>query len=192
MDDCEWYALTPHDRFIESLRVVAGLSTPSDDSRLALACDLYSQAMFETSLAAQFISLVTAIEALVDRGQQSDAVQAVLRVAENDLFPKLSQLAPSLDDSTLQSIKGRFRDLRQESISQAFRRLAATYGKPAGYDGETPGQFAARVYTLRSKLVHGDAVTDPLPRGPADAARRRHHSWLSCSSAWIHRRMALS
>jgi hypothetical protein len=47
-------ALTPHDRFVESLRLVAGLSTPSDDSRLALACDLYSQAMFETYLHPSF------------------------------------------------------------------------------------------------------------------------------------------
>lgn len=157
-------ASTPHNALLECLRAVVNLSTPSDDSRLALACELYSQALFETSRAAQFISLVTAIESLIERDRQPQAVQDVLKEAETTVIPRLKQLT-AVDDSMLQSVMGRFRDLSRESISQAFRHLATAYGDPAGYGdtAETPGRFAARAYNLRSKLVHGDVVADPLP-----------------------------
>jgi hypothetical protein len=152
------------DRLLDSLQAVASLGAPPDGSQLALACDLYSQAMFETSQAARFISLVTAIEALVKRGRFSQAIREVLRTAEAAALAELEQMKPLPDASTLNSIRGRFRDLQRESITQAFRRLARTYGNSQGYgDSGTPEEFAASVYSLRSRIVHGESVSDSLP-----------------------------
>jgi hypothetical protein len=46
--------------------------------------------------------------------------------------------------------------LKEESIGQAGRRLAAQLGERRYMDGnETPVQFFTRCYTLSSNLVHG-------------------------------------
>lgn len=156
-------ASTPKDKFVTALQDVAHLSPPLDGSRLALACDLYSQALFATSRSAQFVALVTAIESLIKRRPLPSAVRAILKQAEQAVNEELGKLASDGNEALLQTMSGGFHDLRRESISQAFRRLAETYGNPAGYDGVPPAEFAATVYRLRSKVVHGTDVADPLP-----------------------------
>ncbi len=155
--------VTPEDKFSQHFAAVAELVPPLDGSRLALACDLYAQALFETSPSAQFISLVTSVEALTEPEEQRTEIVDILGTLESTLERGLDQLDPPLQGGELDSLRERFRKLKKESISMGFRRLAAEYGDPAGYVGLSAEDFAKKAYTYRSQMVHNGQIPESLP-----------------------------
>jgi hypothetical protein len=68
--------------------------------------------------------------------------------------PDRSDHASALQRREIDSLVGALRKLREESITNAGRRFAATLGDRR-YMEEEPAQFFSRTYDLRSRLVHG-------------------------------------
>ena len=124
-----------------------------DDLRLddltSLAIDLHSAAASVGDTDAQFLMLMFAVEAMIERHPREAPQLAVV----NRLLEILAEL-PDLKDDDRSKLSSALGELRTESISAAGRRLAAGLD-PRRYDGRTAVQFFTHAYGIRSKLVHG-------------------------------------
>lgn len=157
------YEHVPDIRFI-AIRTTASFTTDIDTFRVELqapakpmtrkqqlAAEIFTSHRFDTSPRSRFLTLMTAIEALLDpqeRGAEAQAVVAVLlrTVAES-----------SLNKSTKDSMKGAIEWLRSESIGQSGRRLATALLSGRQYDGKPPAAFFSDIYEIRSGIVHRGA-----------------------------------
>ena len=104
----------------------AGLSfaeklTPAIDGRMALACDLLSQSAFEVSSRAQFVTLITALETLVDR-QPVDRRLAAL--VDKWVAELRSEDLDGLDSAGVKSFEGQLLDLKRQAIGRSVRELS--------------------------------------------------------------------
>lgn len=120
----------------------------SPNAHAALAYDLLSAAATMPSADATLLTLVNAIEALIDQGQQS---VGVLRTVDHLLQEVAASNLPRPERDALAS---RVRELKRESIRQAGLRLVRTLA-PRTYNGMAPDRFFDFVYGLRSNLTHG-------------------------------------
>lgn len=153
---------TTSDRFLENLETVSEYAQSAvNDSRLALACDLYSQALAETSLPARFVALVTAIESLVVQERYAEEICNILSPLSEAV--KLQLKEASVEDAVIRSISGRISGLGTESINSAFGKIARLHGRSEGYRDLGAAEFALYCYGLRSKLVHDGKTKDALP-----------------------------
>jgi hypothetical protein len=107
-----------------------------------LATQLYNQSHFQSSDAARFLTLISAIEALADQMSKPQATVALI-----DRMMEMAAAAGNPDD-----LNNGLGNLKQESIRSACRRLVETSGeKPA--DTHAARAFA-RAYKIRSTLLH--------------------------------------
>jgi hypothetical protein len=140
----------PLDRFLSALRESLAAAQRLTDREL-LALEVYSASKFEHSLRARFLTLITVVEILADRRSRSD--RALELVASFDEAVKGSDLDVNERDQLL----GGLRDLRNESIGGACRRLVA----------DRLGSDAAKEfkswYAARSDLVHAGRTELDLP-----------------------------
>lgn len=118
--------------------------------RDSLSLDLYGASYFEISPHAKFLTLVMAVEALLEPQPRPDPVRA--HVAELIRFTETSAALPQ---NRKESLCGSLRWLLNESIGQAGRRLARERLGTKTYGGLSGPKFFDRVYSLRSNLVHG-------------------------------------
>jgi hypothetical protein len=114
----------------------------------ALAYDLFSASFWQPSEDSRFMMLMMALETMLEAEPRSEATQAHI-----DNLVSLTQSA-DLPETERSSIVGALDSLREESISQAGRRLASTLGERR-YNGRTPMQFFNDCYAIRSGLAHG-------------------------------------
>jgi hypothetical protein len=82
-----------------------------------LACEVYASSFFDIGQRSRFITLVTAVEALLEPSKRPDSAQSLV----NDLVVKTQEAV--VDEATKASVKGSLEWLRYESISQAGRAL---------------------------------------------------------------------
>jgi len=113
-----------------------------------LACEIYASSFFDISQRSRFITLVTAVEALLEPAKRPDSVQALVE----ELTAKALQ-AP-IDKAIKASIEGSLQWLRYESIGQAGRALAQALLPGKTYCGKSASAFFSSCYDLRSKIVH--------------------------------------
>ena len=107
-----------------------------------LAAQLYNQSHFQSSDAARFLTLISAIEALADQRSKPPATVALI-----DRMMEMAAAAGNPDD-----LNNGLGNLKQESIRSACRRLVETSGeKPV--DTHAARTFA-RAYKIRSTLLH--------------------------------------
>ncbi|PKQ33916.1 MAG: hypothetical protein CVT61_13875 [Actinobacteria bacterium HGW-Actinobacteria-11] len=125
-------------------------AVPTERARLAF--DLYSQSSHARGTDARFLTLVSAVEALVAPGE--------VPAEEQEL---LAELARQIENSSViedlgrrAAMANRVRGLRRETVRSAGLRLVQQL-EPRRYAGMTPVKFFDRVYELRSRLSHGDA-----------------------------------
>jgi hypothetical protein len=124
-----------------------GLEVPERD---ALAYDLFAASFFQKGPDARYLMLMAALEALIDPQPRPRA--SIEHVERLIALTRESDLPEREVDSLMGSLKW----LKDESIGQAGKRLAGRLGERRYMDGnETPAQFFARCYALRSHLVHG-------------------------------------
>jgi hypothetical protein len=108
-----------------------------------LAAKLYSQSHFQSSDAARFLTLISAIEALAERQRRVPATVALV-----ESMIEKAATAGDLDESERKSLTDGLGNLKRESISSACRALVRTYcGDPAAED-------FTRMYNIRSELLH--------------------------------------
>jgi hypothetical protein len=108
-----------------------------------LAAQLYSQSHFQSSDAARFLTLISAIEALAERQRRAPATVALVkRMIEK------AATAGDLEESERKSLTDGLGNLKRESISSACRRLVRTHcGDPAV-------ENFTRAYGIRGELLH--------------------------------------
>jgi hypothetical protein len=154
----------------EQLLEAIGLAVERD-ARMSrterLAFDIYSASFRESAADARLVTLMMAVETLLDRQSRSDA--AIGHVDKLIAFTQQSDLPPGEIESLLSGLK----DFRKESISSAGRRAAKALGRRY-YMRESPAGFFTACYKIRSKLVHG-AIPRPSQNEVSARAEALRH-----------------
>jgi len=130
--------------YTEAIKVMSGF-TPKEE----LALELYHSSFFETSMRTRFLTLVIAVEALLepaDRGQAAKShVHSMIKATKNNLV---------LSPAERQSILGSLSWLRKDSISKTARDYVEQKLGSRKYHGMPAKDFFTVCYNLRSTLVH--------------------------------------
>ena len=129
---------------------------PTDKQEVAF--ELFGAAQFEPSPRSRFLTLVMAIEALLqpaDRDQEvQDHVQSLIDQTEQSKLPE--------NEKT--SLSGSLKWLFKDSIRRTGKLLAEELLAGNEYGGRTPGSFFSYCYDLRCQLVHKGAIADDTVR----------------------------
>ena len=139
--------------FVEHMRQT--LSAPLGLSQKEmLAAELYSVSFFDGSFRSRFITLVTAIEALLELPLRSNEIQAFV----TETKAKTNKL--DADDWIKQALKSNLEWLRYDSISQTGRALSEHLLGDREYDGLKAARFFSHCYSIRSEIVHKGKISD--------------------------------
>jgi hypothetical protein len=140
----------PADRLVKLMRAAADLDVALDE-REQLAYDLYSASFFEHNADTRFLTLMMALETLIEQSPRSEA-------AVGHLTELIDQTrASGMPAAEVASLVRSLEELAaRESVGSAGRRLAGKLGDTEYVPGESPPKFFTRCYALRSALVHGE------------------------------------
>lgn len=116
-----------------------------------LASEIYASSFFDVGQRSRFVTLVTAVEALIEHEKRSNEIQNLV-----DEFVRLTKES-FIDKSIRQSICGSLDWIRYESIGRAGRALANRLLPTQKYMNIRAGSFFTKAYSLRSSLVHRGA-----------------------------------
>ena len=142
------------DTFVEHMRQT--LSAPLGLSeKQMLAAELYSKSFFDGSFRTRFITLVTAIEALLEPPLRSTEIQEFVKETKT----KANELVA--DAPIKQALISNLERLRYDSIGQTGRALAERLLGDKKYDGLKAGRFFSLCYGIRSEIVHNGKIPDP-------------------------------
>jgi hypothetical protein len=142
------------DAFVEEFR--ERLITPiALSEKQRTASELYGLSFFDMSFRSRFITLVTAIEALLDAPRRSEEIQVFL---ENVI---VMVNALDVEVATKQSITSSVERMKSASIGQTGRALAERLLSDREYNGLRAGKFFAYCYKVRSEIVHDGKPFDP-------------------------------
>ncbi len=135
------------DHLIEAFKQEKSLDRKLSEKQ-ALACEIYSSSWFDVSFRSRFITLVTAIEALVTQEEHPAEVGKFVKSAKSEL-----KSLPIQDDVKV-SINGSLERLRFQSISQAGKLLVQRLLPDAQYQGMSACDYFTKCYGLRSQILH--------------------------------------
>jgi hypothetical protein len=124
-----------------------------------LAFELYGLSHFEAAPRARFLTLVSAIETVMeDRPRSPEATEQVERLVR---CTQNSQLSRSEKDSLLGSLSW----LRRDSISRAGKLFVDEMLGRKEYGGKIAGDLFKYCYNLRSELMHSGKPSDDADLG---------------------------
>lgn len=149
---------TPIDTFLDTLTESLGTKQPSFmlNDRLALAIEVFMAASTERTPRARFLDFVTVVEVLAEQRPSSAEAITIVEAA----LAQLKERRGDLDDAEARSLEGSLARLRNRSISQSIRDIAAGLD-PDEIDGYREGDidtFLGLCYNARSLLVHQGAA----------------------------------
>jgi hypothetical protein len=121
-----------------------------------LAAELFCSAGFDTPFRSRFLTLMTALEALLEHQPRSASVIELVELLEKTV--SASDVPAAEKKSLLSNLKW----LHKESVGQAGRRTADTLLAGRTYDGRTPGSYFSSCYEMRSRLVHSGHIADDV------------------------------
>lgn len=121
-----------------------------------LACEIYASSFLDISQRSRFITLVTAVEALLEPAMRPDSAQSLV----DELVGKTQEA--TIDKAIRDSIRGSLEWLRRESIGQAGRALADSLLPGKLYHGKQASAFFYQCYDLRSSILHRGAAGDDI------------------------------
>ncbi|MFQ6332046.1 hypothetical protein ACLMAL_38850 [Nocardia sp. CWNU-33] len=124
-------------------------ATSTMTAREILALTLLHASRFDPNPETKYISLVTAVEALLKPAKHSASIRAALETLQrqaNDL---------DLSEEERQSIIQHIGNGKKESITETGGKLASRL-KDREYGGIDPSTFFKQAYKIRSNLVHGN------------------------------------
>jgi hypothetical protein len=148
----------PAQLFLHSLSEDLALPKPEGiamDERLSLAIDLYATSFWEMSQRAQVVGLATCLEALITPRRVSEAALAQIdRLLE--VFDSARSCSSDNEEQRrkLDRMRSRIEGLKEESISENLRNLAATHANAIGETTTDARRNMISAYGVRSKLVH--------------------------------------
>jgi len=153
--------------FVEE--VAAAIASPVLlNAKQELAGEILSASYFDTSDRSRFITLVTAVEALLDPQPRPAAAQHIvagmIQIVEQG----------ELDEGHRASMLGSLHGLEAESIGQAGRALAERLLSGKVYERQTPAQFFNLCYGLRSSILHSGKVPAEITDFHSVCARHTH------------------
>jgi len=119
-----------------------------------LASEIYAGSFFDVAPRSRFITLVTAVEALLEPLKRSEAVQTLVEDFRSATH------SSNIDEATKRSIMGSLQWLRYESIGQAGRALARRLIPNDIFNGQSSDNFFTQCYNLRSQIMHRGAIED--------------------------------
>lgn len=125
---------------------------PEISDKVRLSLELYAASHFEKSDRARFITLVLAIEALLEPKKRKNSAKEVVDGLIK--YAKDSQL----DDQVKNSFIGSLKWLYKESISYSLQEMAENYLIDRKYGDKSAKNFIKHCYDVRSKLVHNGRV----------------------------------
>jgi hypothetical protein len=128
---------------------------PALTDKMALSAELYALSFFEASFRARFLTLVTAMEALLEPAQRDNTVCEFV-IATQERVRSLP-----LDDGTRQALQSSLEWLKRESIGQAGRALADLYLPDREYMSQPASRFFTNCYNVRSQMVHAGKPSNP-------------------------------
>ncbi len=133
--------------FVEE--VAAAVATPVFlNAKQELAGEILSASYFDAMDRSRFVTLITAVEALLDPPPRPAAVQHMVERMEQIIKEG------ELDEGHRASMLGSLQWLKRESIGQAGRALADRLLGGKVYDGQEPARFFTFCYDLRSSILH--------------------------------------
>jgi HAMP domain-containing protein len=147
----EFWVSSPHERLEAALTYAIARGDLSRE--LQVSYSLYA-ASFGLAPEPRFAMLMIAFESLIRVKPRSAEVQTHVRSMMT------ATQGSELPANEIQSICGSLNWLLDQSINQAGRELAKSLGPREYLNGEAPGKFFTRCYTVRSRLVHGN---HPIP-----------------------------
>ncbi|MUU72049.1 hypothetical protein [Pseudarthrobacter sp. GA104] len=116
-----------------------------------IAFDLFGMSFSYANVTTRFVTLMMAVETLINQKTHPPEVTQLI-----DGF--LAQTAVSGIPVNLKaSLSGALRQMKEQSVGQAGRELAAGALSGRTYQNLEPAAFFSKCYTLRSKLVHGES-----------------------------------
>ncbi len=123
-----------------------------------VAFELFGAAQFEPSTRSRFLTLVMAVEALLEPAdREAGSREHVRRLIEETQRSGLAE-------SERESLVGSLRWLLQDSIGRTGTQLATRLLGTNTYANISPGSFFRYCYDLRSQLVHNGAIADDTVR----------------------------
>jgi hypothetical protein len=164
----------PVPSFLKRLAEGLGLPHPeriAADERLSLAIDLYAASLWQTSRRARVVGLATSLEALIEPERVSEAASDQIDQLL-DVFDSARDRSAEDEEqrSELDRVRSRLAGVKEKSISERLRELAAAHANVIGVTTEEARRKMVSAYGVRSRLVHdGYAPEDEI----ADAA-----AWL--------------
>lgn len=154
-------------RCLEQALSFPNLSAVIADDKLRLAIELCAGHRFELSENAQFIGLVTALEALLPGVDVSPAAKiAIDEAAELTRATRDQQPRQSEQWTELNRLLSRVSQLKHEAIGTSMRRFAETVilRNPELGDAATAASGLRKAYDTRSGLLH-NGIFDPAAIG---------------------------
>ena len=118
--------------------------------RESLAFELYHASFFESGSRSRFLTLMIAIEALLEPELRSEVSR--LHLAS---LVEATRTAPNLTSDEKKSLEGALRSLGNVSTRAKARRLAEARLGDRLYDSVPGLKFYERCYALRNRMVHG-------------------------------------
>lgn len=167
-----------------SMEMARALPTASPSPKASLSYDFYAAHVNMPSPDSAFLTLVSALEALIETEPVDAEEQAVL----DDMIERASTSA--LSSERRQALANRLRGLKRESIRAGARRLFARL--PAQqYMDISPPQFFDAAYDIRSRITHGaqSPPTEAVLRATHEM-RRLVRDLLELELAGGHARLA--
>lgn len=120
-----------------------------------LSLELFNTALFQSNSKIQFLTFMTAIEALIECKPRSYDTCAYV-----EMLTKLTEDCTFISDEDKRSMKGSLGWLRDESIGQAGRRIVKERLGNRMYAGMSAENYFKKCYDIRSKLVHSGKLDD--------------------------------
>ena len=149
--------------FVEQVAGAITIPVPMT-SKQELAGEILSASYFDASDRSRFITLITAVEALLDPQPRPPAAQ--------ELVAKLIEIVneSGMDEVTRAAMSGSLQWLKQESIGQAGRALATRLLPDRIYQAQPSGRFFTFCYDLRSSILHFGTVPAAVADFPSVCA----------------------
>lgn len=119
-----------------------------------VAAELYCSSFFDVSLRSRLVTLMSAVEAILDPDERSqDAIDLVGRLDK-------TVAEANIDVETKNAMRGSLQGLRRESIGQAGRILSGCLLSEQTYLGRSASGFFGYCYGIRSQIVHDGHVKE--------------------------------
>lgn len=149
--------------FVE--QVAAAITTPVPLSpKQELAGEILSASYFDSSDRSRFVTLITAVEALLDPQPRPAVAQQVVA--------RMMQIVEEsgVDEGTRAAMSGSLQWLKRESIGQAGRALADRLLRGKVYEAQPAARFFTYCYELRSSILHLGSVPTAINDFPSVCA----------------------